>query len=70
MWRESRGRAESAAEALRAAMAVLGLPEAAAAKVRPVVTHSGASYVDLGMIRSDHAEQLAQAIRMALIRVH
>ncbi|MBL1088432.1 MULTISPECIES: hypothetical protein [Streptomyces] len=69
-WRDSRRRAEDATEAIQAALAILGLPEATVASLRPVVTHSGKSYVDLGMIRADHAERMAEAIRTAIIRAH
>lgn len=62
-WRDSWARATDAAEAIRAALTALGVPEAAWSTVMPVVTHSGQAYVDLGMIRAEAAEQIAEALR-------
>ncbi|MFD8980150.1 hypothetical protein [Streptomyces sp. NPDC059564] len=62
-WRDSWTRATNATEAIRAALTALGIPEAAWSTVLPVVTHSGQAYVNLGMIRAEAAEQLAEALR-------
>ncbi len=62
-WRDSRARAAEATEALRAALAALGTPESVWGSVRPVVTHKGAAYVHVGMVRADVAEQMAKALR-------
>ncbi|MFG2135934.1 hypothetical protein [Streptomyces sp. NPDC048650] len=65
-WQDGRTRAEDATTALREALYALGLSEAVVRGIRPVVTHSGRSYVDLGMFRADEAEQAAEAIRTAV----
>ncbi|MGV9312795.1 L-seryl-tRNA selenium transferase [Streptomyces sp. NPDC003691] len=44
-------------------MAAIGLPETFWSSLRPVVTHSGKSYVNVGMVPADAAEQIAEAIR-------
>ncbi|MEU8849045.1 hypothetical protein AB0C70_22975 [Streptomyces sp. NPDC048564] len=62
-YREGRKQATDAAEAIRAALAVLGLPERVWGGVRPMVTHSGKPYVHLGMVRADVAERMAEAMR-------
>ncbi|MFI8522682.1 hypothetical protein ACIGEZ_33550 [Streptomyces sp. NPDC085481] len=50
-------------EALRTAMAALGLPEASWSGIRAVVTHRGAAYVHVGLIPAAAAEVLAEALR-------
>jgi hypothetical protein len=65
-WRDGRKRADDAAKALCEALAALGLPESVGSSVRPVVTHSGRPYVDLGTLRAEQVEQMAQAIRSAV----
>ncbi|MER5226068.1 hypothetical protein [Streptomyces flaveus] len=62
-YRDGRKEATDAAEAIQAALAGLGLPEHVWGSVRPMVTHSGKSYVHLGMIRADAAERMAKAMR-------
>lgn len=62
-WRDSWTRATDATDAIRAALAALGVPEATWSTVMPAVTHSGQAYVNLGMIPADAAEQLAEALR-------
>ncbi|GAA5615108.1 hypothetical protein CP981_26105 [Streptomyces platensis] len=61
-WREGRKSADDAVAAIREAFSALGLSEAFGRGVRPVVTHSGKAYVDLGMLRADQVEQAANAI--------
>ncbi len=61
-WRSSRGRADDVTTALREALAALGLPERALQHLRPVVTHSGMSFVHVGMLRAEHVEQIAEAL--------
>ncbi|MFI9118691.1 MULTISPECIES: hypothetical protein [Streptomyces] len=62
-YRDGRKAATDAAEAIRAALAGLGLPERVWGSVRPMVTHSGKPYVHLGMVRAEAAEKIAEAIR-------
>lgn len=62
-WRDSRATAVEATEALRAALASLGAPERVWGTLRPVVTHRGAAYVHVGMVRADVAERMAEAMR-------
>ncbi|KUL35378.1 hypothetical protein [Streptomyces regalis] len=62
-YRDGRKQATDAAEAIRAALASLGLPESVWGSVRPMVTHSGKPYVHLGMVRADVAEKVAEAMR-------
>ncbi|WOX21054.1 hypothetical protein [Streptomyces solicathayae] len=62
-YRDGRKAANDAAEAIRAALVELGLPEGVWGSVRPMVTHSGKPYVHLGMVRADAAERIAEAIR-------
>ncbi len=62
-YRDGRKAAADAAEAIRTALAGLGLPERVWGSVRPMVTHSGKPYVHLGMVRAEAAEKIAEAIR-------
>ncbi|MGY3680240.1 hypothetical protein [Streptomyces sp. TE33382] len=63
-WRDSRVKAVDAAEAVRAALAALGLPESAWGSVRPMVTHKGVPYVHIGMVHAQTAELIAEAMRI------
>lgn len=56
--------AEEAAEAVRNALAGLGLDESVWRTVRPMVTHSGKPYVHFGMLRADIAAKVARAIKV------
>lgn len=62
-YRDGRKAADDAAEAIRAALAGLGLPEGVWDSVRPMVTHSGKPYVHLGMMRADVVAKIAEAIQ-------
>ncbi|MGP3984986.1 hypothetical protein [Streptomyces sp. KR80] len=62
-WRAARTKAVDGAEAVRAALAALGLPESVWGSVRPMVTHKGVPYVHIGMVRAEVAEQIAEAMR-------
>ncbi|MFD9716700.1 hypothetical protein [Streptomyces sp. NPDC059076] len=64
-WRDARGRAEAAAEALREALVELGLPERALRSIVPVVGTDGIAYVKVGrgLRGSAQAEEVAEAIR-------
>lgn len=62
-YRDGRKEATDAAEAIREALAALGLPESVWGSVRPMVTHSGKPYVHLGMVRADAAQRMAEAMR-------
>ncbi|GAA3149157.1 hypothetical protein GCM10010521_40730 [Streptomyces rameus] len=62
-YRDSRARAADASEAIRAAMASLGIPESVWGTIRPVVTHRGSPYVHLGIVRADMVERMAKAMR-------
>jgi hypothetical protein len=65
-WRDGRKRADDATKSLRKAFAALGLPESIGSTARPVVTHSGRPFVNLGTLRAEQVEQLAEAIRSAV----
>lgn len=65
-WRDGWARATDASEAIRAALAASGVPEAAWSGVRPVVTKTGRPYVELGTVQADLAERIAQALRGVL----
>ncbi|WP_218783102.1 hypothetical protein [Streptomyces sp. BR123] len=68
-WRDGWARATEAADALRAALAALGLPEAAWNGIRPHVTQTGRPYVDLGTLQAHVVEQIAEAVRAATVSV-
>lgn len=61
-WRECWARADRTAEVLREALAGLGVPHTAYRAIRPVVTHHGRVYVDVGMLRGDAAALVAEAL--------
>lgn len=65
-WRNSQSRAVDATTALREALAALGVPERVQQHLRPMVTHSGAPFVHVGMVRAEHVEQIAEALRAAV----
>jgi predicted PhzF superfamily epimerase YddE/YHI9 len=62
-WRDSRTQAENATTVLRDALAALGLPERVQQHLRPMVTHSGAPFVHVGILSADHVELIAEALR-------
>ncbi|MFD4786767.1 hypothetical protein ACFWN1_06745 [Streptomyces sp. NPDC058459] len=62
-YRDGNRAASNAADAIKAALVDLGLPESVWGSVRPMVTHSGKPYVHLGMVRAEAAERIAEAIR-------
>ncbi|WP_217575373.1 hypothetical protein [Streptomyces sp. GbtcB7] len=62
-YRDSRAKAADAAEAIRAALVSLGIPESVWGTIRPVVAHKGSSYVHLGVVRADAAKKMAEAMR-------
>ncbi|GGZ70892.1 hypothetical protein GCM10010344_42030 [Streptomyces bluensis] len=64
-WRDSRSRADSATDALREALAGLGIPERVQRHLRPMVTHRGSPMVHVGMLQAEHVEQIAEALRVA-----
>lgn len=64
-WRDSRSRADNATTALREALAALGLPERVQQHLRPMVTHSGTPLVQVGMLKAEYVEQIAEALRIA-----
>ena len=64
-WRDSRSQADNATNALREALAALGIPERVQRPLRPMVTPSGKPLVPLGMIHAEHIEQIAEALRIA-----
>ncbi|WP_405977725.1 hypothetical protein [Streptomyces sp. NBC_00158] len=63
-WRNGRAKATDASEAIRAALASLGVPESAWSGIRPTVTYNGLPYVHLGMLPADVVEQIAEAMRV------
>ncbi|MFC4608676.1 hypothetical protein ACFO9E_12710 [Streptomyces maoxianensis] len=70
MWRDARQSAVDAAEAVRAALAALGLPEAAWSGVRPMVTASGRPLVHLGALPAAAVEVTAKALMPGEARPH
>jgi hypothetical protein len=64
-WRHSRSRADDATEALREALAALGISARMLERLRPMVTHSGKPLVHVGILGAEHAEQIAEALRAA-----
>lgn len=64
-WRDSHGRADNATNALREALAALGLPERVQRHLQPVVTRNGTAFVHVGMLRAEYVEQIAEAFRIA-----
>ncbi|MFI9047673.1 hypothetical protein [Streptomyces sp. NPDC053427] len=62
-WRDGRTAALNASEAMREALAALGLPESSYAAIRPQVTPRGQPLVHLGSIPAAHVEQIAEALR-------
>ncbi|MGB9998334.1 hypothetical protein ACPMJQ_27725 [Streptomyces pseudogriseolus] len=62
-WRDGRGEAVEATEALRAALAALGASERVLTALRPLVTNKGVAYVYVGMVRAELAEQMAEAMK-------
>ncbi|WP_432022287.1 hypothetical protein [Streptomyces parvus] len=62
-YRDGRKAADEAAEAIRAALVGLGLPEGFWGSVRPMVTRSGKPYVHLGVVRADAVKKIADAIK-------
>ena len=64
-WRDSRSRADNATQALREALAALGLSDRVQEHLRPMVTHSGIPYVHVGMLKAEYVEQIADALRIA-----
>ena len=62
-YRDGRRQATDAAEAIREALAGLGLPESVWGSVRPMVTRSGKPYIHLGMVRAEVAEKMAEAMQ-------
>ncbi|MFI1395379.1 hypothetical protein [Streptomyces sp. NPDC020681] len=61
-WRDARARATDASEAVRAALASIGLPESAWSGVRPMVTASGRPLVHLGALPAAAVEVIAEAL--------
>ncbi|MGV9273928.1 hypothetical protein [Streptomyces griseosporeus] len=62
-YRDGRKASTATADAIRQALAALGLPESVWGNVRPRVIHSGKPYVHLGMVRADVAKRMAGAMR-------
>ncbi|WP_251056551.1 hypothetical protein [Streptomyces sp. ISL-94] len=62
-WRDAWGRADNAAQSIRAALTTLGVPESVWGSLRPIVTHAGGAYVDLGKLPADVVEQIAETLR-------
>ncbi|MFI5981780.1 hypothetical protein ACIBEA_12970 [Streptomyces sp. NPDC051555] len=69
-WRDAWGRADDAAESIRATLAALDIPEAAWSGIRPTVTYNGFPYVHLGMLPADVVEQIAEAMRVTETSAH
>ncbi|MFE2261580.1 hypothetical protein [Streptomyces griseosporeus] len=61
-YRAARAKATDAAEAIRAALAALDVPESVWSTVRPMVSHQGRPYVHLGMMRADVVAKIAEAM--------
>ncbi|WP_371678809.1 hypothetical protein [Streptomyces sp. NBC_01276] len=65
-WRDGWVRATDAAEAVRTSLAALGVSEDAWRGLRPLVTEAGGPLVDLGTVRAEAAERLAEALRAVM----
>ncbi|MFE5537908.1 hypothetical protein [Streptomyces sp. NPDC056492] len=63
-WHSGREQAVNAAEAIRAALATLGVPESTWSGIRPTVTHNGHPYMHVGMLPAQAVEQIAEALRL------
>ncbi|MCM1967248.1 hypothetical protein [Streptomyces sp. G1] len=69
-WRDGRAKATDASEAIRAALASLGVAESAWSGIRPTVTFNGLAYVHLGMLPAAVVEQIAEAMRVTETSAH
>lgn len=69
-WRDGHTRATDAAESFQAALAALGILEAAWSGMRPTATYNGLPYVHLGMLPADVVEQIAEAMRATRASAH
>ncbi|MFI6285871.1 hypothetical protein ACIBCM_14120 [Streptomyces sp. NPDC051018] len=67
-WRNALATAQTASRALQAALAGLGIPERACPLIRPVVSTSGRAYVEVGLLRPEVAEHVAEALRLWAVR--
>ncbi|MER5889543.1 hypothetical protein ABT160_37445 [Streptomyces sp. NPDC001941] len=63
-WRDAWARADSACRALQGALVEIGLSEDDVRGVRAHVHRQGVPLVHLGVLRADHVEAVAEALRM------
>ncbi|WP_327306084.1 hypothetical protein OG730_23485 [Streptomyces sp. NBC_01298] len=66
VWRDCHQKADDATAAMQEALAGLGLPDSAWSGIQGRVTNSGRAYVHMGMLRAEHVERIAEAIRSGL----
>ncbi|MFE0131769.1 hypothetical protein ACFWY6_09345 [Streptomyces sp. NPDC059037] len=65
-WRDSLRTAADASNALREALAALGIPPEVCDGIRPMVgRRQGHAYVSLPDIKAEHIERIAEAVRIS-----
>ncbi|MFR0353745.1 hypothetical protein [Streptomyces sediminimaris] len=69
-YKSARAEAEHVAGLLRAALTRAGVPEAEAARVRPLVTSTGRAYVELGAFRVGTASKLLDDLPLSTAGRH
>lgn len=62
-WRNGHAAANRASEALRTALAALGIPERHYRHIRPAMASTGRPYVYLGLLSAGAAGTIAEALR-------
>lgn len=66
LWRSARNTAVNANEELHAALRRLGIPDRELDRALwPTVTPKGEPYVKVGPLRAEHAELIAESLRIA-----
>lgn len=66
-WHECRERADRAAVLLLEALSALGIPQTAYGSIRPVVTHRGRVYVNVGMLREDAVSMVVDVLKRGTV---
>ncbi|TGB07535.1 hypothetical protein E2651_21500 [Streptomyces sp. MZ04] len=65
-WRDSLRTAADASNALRDALAALGLPQEVCDGIRPMVGRpQGHAYVALPALKAEHVQRIAEAVRIS-----
>ncbi|MFE2374670.1 hypothetical protein [Streptomyces sp. NPDC059398] len=63
-WRYGRALARDAAEAVRAALATLGIPEAGGSEIRPALVYHGQVFAHVGMVPADVVGPMDEAMKV------